>query len=74
MMAGVPDGVIARAHAIVQSGETEESTARPVVAPPPPSVVEEDSPWLALRTLNLEDYSPKQLWAYIETLQLQGKP
>lgn len=70
MMAGVPDAVIARAHAIVRAD------SRSSVAVPVPSLLEpslEESMGALLKHLNLEDYSPKQLWAYIDGLQHQMK-
>lgn len=57
MMAGLPDDVVARAHALV---EAQRATL---------SIDPTSTPWQMLATLDLSDYSPKELWAHIEQLQ-----
>lgn len=60
MMAGLPDDVIARAHHLVQvQRDSQVSNA-------------ESTPWEMLATIDLSEYSPKELWAYLHELQNQG--
>lgn len=60
MMAGLPNDVIARAHDLVQAQRA--------------SVITDTSstPWQMLATMDLSEYSPKELWAYLHELQNKG--
>ena len=61
MMAGLPNDVIARAHNLVQAQrDAHVSDAS-------------STPWQMLATLDLSEYSPKELWAYLHDLQNKGK-
>ena len=61
MMAGLPNDVIARAHNLVE----EQRAAHVSDA--------SSTPWQMLATLDLSEYSPKELWAYLHELQNTGK-
>lgn len=60
MMAGLPNDVIARAHDLVQEQRAGAVTDA------------SSTPWQMLATMDLSEYSPKELWAYLHELQNKG--